>query len=62
MAKKSLEQQCTEFVRLAYCGLVLRGCDSAAETNDPILEEVWRLGRKVVLAEKRKGTKENSDG
>lgn len=61
MAKKTLEQQCTEFLRLAQVGLVLRGYDRATDIGDPILKEVWRFGRKVALAEKRRESNGDSD-
>lgn len=43
-----------QFVLNAYAGLVLRGYDSAREIKDPILREVWRLGRKLAKRVKEK--------
>jgi len=39
------------FVLNAYAGLVLRGYDKASEIDDPILSDIWRLGRKLAKKE-----------
>lgn len=46
-AKKSQATIHLEFLRIAYCALVLRGFDSEREIDDPILRRVWRLGKRV---------------
>ena len=43
-----------EFLKLAYAGLVLRGYDRERDIPDPILRKVWRLGKKMLLAERPK--------
>jgi hypothetical protein len=52
------EPKLAEFLMVAQCGLVLRGYDKQREIEDPILREVWRLGRKLnkqrALREKRR--------
>lgn len=34
------------FLRLAFCGLVLRGYDRERDIPDPILRKVYRLGKR----------------
>jgi hypothetical protein len=46
-----------EFLRLAYCALVLRGYDNWKQIPDPILVEVWKRGKKLM-----KPTKTVPDG
>ena len=38
-----------DFLRVAYCGLVLRGYGRERDIPDPILRKVWRLGKKAHL-------------
>lgn len=35
------------FLRLAFCGLVLRGFDRERDIKDPILRKAWRLGKRI---------------
>lgn len=44
---KSQAQKHKEFLRLAYCGLVLRGYTKEREIPDRILRKVWRLGKRL---------------
>lgn len=56
MKRKTKPDDLREFLRIAYCGLVLRGWDNQYSGSDPILQEVWRLG-KLVNAEERRAAK-----
>lgn len=51
--KKSIAEQHSEFLQLAYCGLVLRGFDRERDIPDAILRKVWRLGKRVHLSTRR---------
>lgn len=53
MARKTLSEQCQEFLRVGQAALVLRGYNRVIDIDDPLLKEVWRLGRKVTLAKER---------
>ena len=46
-----------QFVLCAYAGLVLRGYDRASDILDPILRDVWRLGRKLDKRTKAKASR-----
>jgi hypothetical protein len=47
MPQKSRSKEHADFLRMAYCGLLLRGYNSEREIPDPILRKVWRLGKRV---------------
>jgi hypothetical protein len=51
---KPVAVQHDEFLRIAFCGLVLRGFDRERDISDPILRKVWRLGKRAHLATKPK--------
>ena len=44
---KSTTREHSNFLRMAYFGLVLRGYNREREIPDPILRKVWRLGKKI---------------
>ena len=44
---KSQEQKHAEFLRMAYCALVLRGYNKEREIPDAILRKVWRFGKRL---------------
>jgi hypothetical protein len=48
------ENESETLVRCAYAALVLRGFNKASEIHDPILVEVWKLGRKLAKPAKAK--------
>jgi hypothetical protein len=45
--KNTTAQEHSNFLMLAYCGLVLRGFDRERDIPDPILRKVWRLGKRI---------------
>lgn len=48
--KKTAAVKHEEFLRMAYCGLVLRGYNRERDIPDPILRKVWRFGKRLQQA------------
>lgn len=44
-----------EFLRIAFCGLVLRGYDRERDIEDSILRKVWRYGKRIQMENFSKG-------
>jgi len=45
--KKSAAVKHEEFLRMAYCALVLRGFNRERDIPDSILRKVWRFGKRL---------------
>ena len=52
--KKTAAVKHEEFLRMAYCGLVLRGYTRERDIPDPILRKVWRFGKRLQQSAQRK--------
>lgn len=51
---KTAQAQYREFFITAYLGLVLRGHDRERDIPDPILRKVWRLGKRLNEARRKR--------
>lgn len=45
--KKTPAVKHEEFLRMAFCTLVLRGYNRERDIPDPILRKAWRLGKRL---------------